>query len=415
MFIIAKEKINSKDVQNNLWTLLSSGAASLNAAVMFFITVRTIGLDEAGFLSFAMAVASLFQIIAMFGIRHYQSTDIKQEHSFNSYLGLRFCSVLLASMSVAVYLFIVGNNMTRTLIIVLAYLYYLADAIADVFMGDLQQKSLMRVAGRMRVCAYASCILVFSATSIITQSLITSLAVMCITIYMNYIIWIWIYRKNFKGVRAKFDVRAIKTLTYNIWPFIIGSFTFSFVVSTPKYFLESLWTDETVAMYSIFLLPVTLLALLSNSFFSGAEITKSAEIFSAGSAKALSQRLNKQILLALCFSAAMFLCLFTFGIPLFSWMYGTDLSPYSREYLIMGFGGVMVSVKAALGACMTVLRKQRTSLLINVTVSLVTVPVTWFVISRLGVLGAVFSNLIFFAPLAIVTYIVCRSTLKKMI
>ena len=406
-------RLNTPGFQNNLWTILASGVSSVYIFLIVFITVRTDGIAEAGIISFAAAVVGLFSTIIVFGVRHFQSTDIKQKYSFNTYLGMRVCSALLASMGILLFLLISRFSTIRLLVILLFFFIYLTDGFADVFMGDLQQKGKMRIAGRMRVCAFGSSIVVFAIASLITQSLIIPLLLSGIAVFSVYIIWIWIYRTGFKQVRVKFDMKVIKGLGIEVLPLLIGSFIYSYLLSAPKYFLGFLDSDESVAILAMILVPFTVLSLLVSTFFAGAEMTKTARIYLSEKKKDLLRRVYRQLLLAFILAAAFMLGSFTLGIPILSWIYNVDLSDFMHEFTLVTLLGATNTLLIPLSVSLIVVRRLKECTVILLVSAVTSSLLLWFLVPRYGIAGAVFSNLIVFILITIAYYVVFRIALKK--
>jgi O-antigen/teichoic acid export membrane protein len=408
------KKVNSPSFQNNLWTFLASGVFSVFVFLLVLITTRLIGLAEAGMVSFAAAVVTVVHSVVLFSVRAYQSTDINQEFSMHCYFGLRVCSAILASLLIGVFLLISRFETKRTTIILLLYFVFLTDGFADVFMGDLQQKGKMRIAGRMRVSALGIGIIAFTVIIMTTQNIIAALSLSGAGVFVSYIAWIWYYRHNFGKIRVKYDVGIIITLVKNVWPLFIGQFLFSYLYNTQKYYLGFLQTDEAVAILSILILPATALQLLSGSFFAGAEMTKTAQIYTSGQMNALGKRFNRQILFALAIAVVFILCAFTFGIPLLSLLFDVDLRPYTQEFIVVSFGSALFAFLAVLSASSVVLRVQRAWLYCIASMAIIVAPIMWIVVAHYGLTGAALTNLAILAPLTIMLFVLCRYRLGRL-
>ena len=408
------KKIFSVDYQNNFWTLLASGAVSAYSFLVILIVMRWVGLAEAGMVSFAVAVALFSTNIITFSVRIYQGSDTSQEYSLQSYLGLRICTAFLATIVVAVFLIVSRFDITRTIIVMLFYFIFLTFGFADVFMGDLQQKGKMRIAGRMQVCSFGLGFVAVSITLFTTQSLIVSLISSSIVIFLTFIAWIWFYQNHFGRIRVKYDVAVIKVLVRTVSPLFLSGLIFGFLYNMQKYYLGFLYTDESVAILTVLLMPVTALHQLSGSFFSGAEMTKTAEIFTSGQVKKLSRRINRQLLWASAISMFFMMCVFSFGEPLLSWLFAINLSPYRAEFIIVALGGAFLSIFSVLYSGMAVMRMQKAYLYAIFSVALVVAPLLWFIVARYGITGAAFTNLAFLTPLSVVLFMVCRNKLAKL-
>jgi len=403
------ERVNMTDFQNNLWTILASSASSVFSAAMFLVTVRTAGLAAGGILSFAVSITALLYVLVHFGVRPVQAVDVKQEYSLNSYLGLRLCTAFLAVMVILKFVLVGSFEADRVTVILSFFFIYLIDGIADVFMGDLQQNGKMRIAGRMRTCAFILSLITFSFVTFITSSLITALIVTDVIVLVVYLAFIWFHRKHFKRVRMRFDTSAVRALALNVLPLLILWLVVSYLTNAQKYFLGFLYSDEAVAVVAILMTPVIGLNLLSSSFFQGAEMTKTAQIYANGTINDLSKRVNHQLLVAAVLGAIFLLCSFTFGIPLLSWLFNADLSPYRREYAFLTLSGLSLVVIYISNMCILLLQLIKKLLAVMMIIAIIFTPAIWFLVSRHGMIGATFSHFVIQTAYSFASFIIYRT------
>jgi O-antigen/teichoic acid export membrane protein len=364
-------------------------------------------------LSYAAAISNLLYVIVLCGVRLFQSTDIHQEYRFITYLSLRTCTAALASLFMLIFLIVRDFDLITISIVVLYFLIFLADGYADVFMGDLQQKGKMRIAGRMRVCAFGIAYIVFVIAAISTRTLIVPLFFLCMILIGIYIIWIWVYRQQYGKIRVKMDIPALKNLVSTVLPLSLFVFFDTFLRNAQKYYLEILDSYESVAIYAILNQPIQILLLCCAAFFLGAEMTKTALLFADSQLDLLSKRINRQLLFAICLSIIFIVCAFTFGIPVLSWIFNTDLSPYRREFILLALGGSSSSLLSVLSAGMIVMRKQKNILACWVTIAVTSGPLMWVLVNRYGITGAAYSSLVIYIPLTIFCFITYRVSLKS--
>jgi len=406
-------KMNAPDFQNNFWTLMASGIVSAFNFIIKIIVVRAFGLADAGIFSFAVAVSGLSTVLFLYGVRSFQSTDIKQEFSLNSYVALRVITALFTMISVIVFIFVSRLELHRIIVVLLVCLIYWADAFADVFMGDLQQKGNMRIAGRMRVCAFTSSGVIFSITSFISRSLIVSLMISGVVVFVVYAGWIWVYRKQFRQVRVRPDISALKKLAASTTPIIIGGIVGTFLTMAQTYYLSFMHTDESVAVFTILMMPLTSLTILSHAFFLGAEMTKTAMIYATGQIERTSKRINGQLLLAIAVFIVFFVFVYFFGIPILSWLYNVDLSLYSNDFILLAVGGSFLLLFPVLGAAINVFRKQRAWMVTSIGMAFIVAPVNWMLVQRFEIRGAVYATLNIHLFLTVTAYILYRVSLRK--
>ena len=89
-----------------IWNTIGSG---MNAATTMILTVLTSwigGIEKSGIVGLGFGICFIFNTIASFEVRAYQSTDLKERFSFESYLGTRLETSLLSWLSCMIYIFI---------------------------------------------------------------------------------------------------------------------------------------------------------------------------------------------------------------------------------------------------------------------------------------------------------------------
>jgi len=405
-------KLHSPDTQNQLWTIISAGIFAIFPMLMMLIATRLVGLSFAGLLAHAAALSVLPRLVSLFAVRGYQNIDVKREFSFNNYLGLRTISASVSSLFFIIFLVVTGFEILHLLIILLFYFLYLVDVYADVFMGDLQQKGKMRIAGKMQASSFCAVLLAFSIIMFITQTILLALAIAGLVVFCSYIVWIWIYRDHFGAIRVKVDFSTIKKLAWAVLPLLIYGFIVSYLENAQKYYLSAFFSDDAVAIYAILMLPVSLLNLACVSFFLGAITTKTAVILADGQLNRFIKRINIQLLFAVGLFIPFILCVYFFGIPLLSWIYAVDLSPYQKQLMILSFGGIVRAPIFVLAPVLVILRKQKMLLYSVIFVALISGPLMWWLVLQYGISGAVFSNLVIYAPQAVIFYVAYHVALR---
>ena len=404
---------NSPDVQNQLWTIISSGTIAVFPFLIVFVTTRFVGLTVAGMLTYALALVELPRIITIFSVRHIQNMDVKQEFNFNIYLGLRTICAIVATMIFIIFLVIWRFEPFQLAVILVFYFIYLTDAYADVFMGDLQQKGKMRVAGKMQTSGFFAALLMFFVVLFTTDMMIPALITAGMVVFFVYISWIWFYRNHFGPIRVKIDFPAIKMLVMRVIPLLVGGLIIAYVFNAQKYYLEAFFTVDKVAIYGILMFPISLLNLACTSFFQGAIATKTAEVWVSGETKRFKRRVNLQLLFAVGLFIPFIVGVYFLGIPILSWVYAIDLSPYKPQLLILAVGGMARAPIYVLGPVFVLFGKEKTIFYCAILISAIAGPLMMFLVSRYGIYGAAFSNLVIFMPQAIMYVVIYRFAIKR--
>ena len=77
--VLEKTKNATRDAY--LWNGGSAITMALQSPVILAVANRTNGAEDAGIYSIAIAVANLMLFLGQYGLRRYQSSDIKQDFS----------------------------------------------------------------------------------------------------------------------------------------------------------------------------------------------------------------------------------------------------------------------------------------------------------------------------------------------
>ena len=106
------------------------------------------GFEDAGVLSVAMSVSATVQTLAMFGIRSYQVSDLKNKYTDTCYVGFRTLTCALAMIVCVIFSLVSGYLGGQLLAICLFMLFRLAESYADVLHGIAQKNGRLDIAGK---------------------------------------------------------------------------------------------------------------------------------------------------------------------------------------------------------------------------------------------------------------------------
>lgn len=406
-------RLRNPDIQNQLWTIISAGVSSIYMSLLILITTRSVGLGMAGLIAFAVALCDPLKTIALFGGRSYQCTDVRQEFNFNVYMGFRTITTGFATIIFLAILLVSQFELYMIIVLVLVYFVNITEAYADVFEGDFQQKGKMRLAGRMKTSAFLTALSAYAIVVVISGNILLALAASGASLLFVYVGWIWMTRFHFGAVRVRFDILAIRKLGFAVFPLLVSGVLSVFLNNAQKYYLNAYVSEEAVAVFTIIILPVSLLNLFFTFFFSGAEVTRTAEILASGDMKKLIRRVNLQMLLALGFCIPFMAAMAFGGINILSWLYNVDLTVYRTHIFILSLGALFMAPNRVLGPVLTAMRYQKMFMYTMLGMTATAGPLMWWLVMNHGLVGAAFINIAIQLPLLIVVYLTYRVACKR--
>ena len=405
-------KLRSPEFQNHIWILAAMLIATPFAQVLGLITTRLVGLESAGMISYAVSVTNIFLVFVIFSANQIQMVDVREEFCFKEYLGFRTATAVTATVAMVIFLFVARFEWYQKAVISLYYFIFLTDAYANVFMTDFHQKGMIRIMGRMRASGFGAAVLAFFLTVVITGSVAVSLSVAGVLLLVIYVMWIWLYREHFGAIRVRIDLSAIKRLVLAVLPILVLTFIMTYLGYAPPIYLGEFRSFETVAIYAILITPAALFQILLHTMLFGAPLPKTSEAYASGELARFSKRVHVLLLLVAVTAVPFLAVTYFIGIPLLTWLYNTDLSPYLRQLMIISVGGLFTTAAPIVGMALIIMRKQKAYMYSFIAVGAVCGPLVGYLVWRFGIDGAVLSNLVVFAPLTIVVYTAFRRLLR---
>lgn len=386
------------------WNLVSSMLFAFQSVIILTVLTRTVGIEKSGIFTIAYASASLFLFIGKYGVRHYQVSDVGNDHTFKDYLTARVISVtamVLVSIVYALHGVLVKDySVEKSLIVFFVCLLKVPDAIEDVYYGEYQRKGRLDIGAKAMSLRYVVTILGLLLMVVITHNLLFSLIIMtCISCglmcYLLHLTW-----PSFT-LEGKQSWHSVKQIFLACFPLFIGSFLSQYIGNAPKYAIDAHLGDELQACYGFVSMPVFVIGLLSNVVFTPI-IYVMAENWAKNNKKAFMARIGKQILVVMAITLVCIAGAYLLGIPVLSILYNTDLSLYKGELLILLVGGGFLALSGLLNTVLTIMRFQYQLFWGYVVTSLIALIGSDEVVCNWGMRGAAWLYTFLMAALSVI-------------
>lgn len=356
--------LKSKNIERDsyFWNMTGGLLTAFQSVIMLMILTRVMGLKEAGIFTIAVADANLFLTIGKYGMRNFQVSDVREQFSFEEYRASRiFTSMLMIIVSVGYVLYVGQRNgytFEKSITIIWMCLLKFISAVEDVYHGLYQQKNRLDMAGKELTIRLGLTIMIFGVTLFILHNLSAAIIVATFVSFSLFLVfnkWMFVeFRDNSHGI----DMKKVYLLLRLCFPLFVGSFLSFYIGNAPKYAIDAMLTDELQACYGFIAMPVFVISLL-NGFVFNPILHKISILWSEKKIKKFNKTVFQQmgiiaIITLICLSGAYLL-----GIPVLSWLYNTDLTPYKTELLILLLGGGFLGLSGFLNTINTIIRQQR--------------------------------------------------------
>ena len=404
---IKKHLLNDKNIERNgyIWNMAGSLMNAFQSVFLLIIINRALGDTDSGIFNIAYANANLFLNMGKYGMRYYQVSDVKHEHSFGDYFTSRVISsgaMIITSLIFVVYSALVNSYSSyKTWILVFMCIFKIIDCFEDLYGGQYQNHGRLDVGGRIVFIRAFFMVVVFGAFIIILKNMLWALI---ITVITNAILWLYLTAISYKEVNVhitKHSAKNIKSLLWKCFPLFIGAFLSFYIGNAPKYAIDAVMTDAEQASYGFIAMPVFVVGLLNNFIFNP-QIVGMTKLWQNGETGKFVKRVVRQIGIVFGLTLCCIIGAYLIGIPVLSALYATDLAPYKWELLILLLGGGFLGLTGLLNASITIIRFQKSLFWGYLVVALAAFFLSNRVVKEYGIRGAsiLYTSLMAFLTLA---------------
>lgn len=375
------------------WNMMGSLVNAATSVVLLMMVTRTLGDEKAGIFSLGFSVSLMMQTVGVFEVRPFQSTDIYKQFTFSQYFSFRLLSCLLMLICAIGYVLVNAFSAEKAWVILLLCILKCVEAVCDVFNGQAQQNERLDIAGfslSVRVCVYC---VGFLLSLLLTRNLLLSCAVM--TVFA--LLWLLFFDvktgKYFEKCRLDFQKSALLGIFKACFPLFLASFLMMYINNAPKFSVDAYLSDEYQTYYGIIFMPASVINLFSLFAFRPL-LTKLTAMWNENRQKVFLLTVGKLILWILFVTAAALTAGWLLGIPVLTLLYGTDLSAYKAELMVVLVGGGFNALCVLLYYMITVMRRQKYVLIGYVVAALTAYFAGDRFVRAYGLMGASYTYLL---------------------
>lgn len=384
--------------------------------LLTIVVTQLVGVHLAGMFSLAFVTGSLLMIIANYGVRTFQVSDLNEAYSFSDYQLNRWITCAFMVVVGILYCMVRGYEQEMFTISLGVYVYKMIDGLADVYEGRLQQLDKLYLAGISQAFRSVLVLVVFSLLLFITHNLSVSCVAMAIAAFVSFL-FLTFPLALFETPKSKrASVNNVKQLFKHCFPLFVALFMYSLIDNMPKFVMEGVLSYDNQLYFNALYFPAQMI-LLSIGLVYKPLLVRMAEAW-ADPAK------HKRFDLSICAIMAVIVVLTLvvalimawIGIPLMSFMYGLDFEPFRGLCFIMLAAGGVTAAIDFLYQVITVLRRQKDVTRLYIITFGFSVFVPILLINFTGLPGAVIGYLIVMCILLVLLvseYISIRMNFEK--
>jgi O-antigen/teichoic acid export membrane protein len=409
---------NGRNIEQKgfLWNMISS---IINSGISFLLVIIvnwTVGSTAGGIFGYANPISLWMLTLGNFGMRNYQSTDVKEKYSFGTYLGSRIISsaaMIIVSIIYIVYGVIAKDHaLEKALVTLFLCIMRISDAVEDVYDALYQKHGRLDVGGRMwtyRVVLYT---IAFALILILTKNLAAATLGLTVVSTVSLFLFIPLVKELFESDKPDFSISPIVQLFKECLPLFLGAFLLVYISMAPRNAIDTQLDEISQNIYSILSMPCFVINLLIGFVIRPALVELSNKWHAtdkSGFVKLCSKLLGYTVIITIFVVAAGYWV----GVPILTIMTNVDLLPYRDVFAVLLLGGGVYAFAMVLQTILTTMRHQY-ALLIGFGAA----AVSGFIISpvmvrNFGIHGAAYSYVIASMVMCIVFIAIAAAVLLK--
>lgn len=387
-----------------IWNIIGSGAWGMVFPLLTIIITQLVGAELAGMFSLAFVTGMLLMIVANYGVRTFQVSDLDEAHSFSDYQINRWITCAIMLLVGVVYCMIRGYGSEMFTISIGVYIYKMIDGLADVYEGRLQQVDKFYLAGVSQAFRSVVVLIAFSICLLITRDIGASSIAMAIAAVASLVVLTFPLAmfETPKSPRGNFD--SVIGLFKQCFPLFIALFMYALIDNMPKFVMEGVLSYDNQLYFNALYFPAMGILMTVGTIY------KPLLVRIANTWADPAQRKRFDLVTVVIFAVIIALTLGSvvvmgwIGIPIMSFLYGIDFEQFrGLSYIMLAAGGVTAAIDF-LYQVITVLRRQKSVMRLYVITFGFSLFIPMLLISFTGLPGAVIGYLIVMTILLVLLF-----------
>ncbi len=348
-----------RTTRDYVWNTVGVGIWGMVFPLLTIIVTQLVGVEQAGMFSLAFVTATLLMIVANYGVRTYQVSDVGETHSFSDYQINRWITCILMMVAGVVYCMIRGYQNDMLFISMGVYLYRMVDGLADVYEGRLQQVDKLYLAGFSQAFRSLVAFVVFSVCLLITRNLGVASIAMAIAAAATFVVLTFPLTLFETPKSRKWKIGSIGMLFKQCFPLFIALFLYALIDNMPKFVMEGVLPYDSQLYFNALYFPAQGI-LLTVGFVYKPLLVRMANVWADPEKRKRFDLIIVAILaMIIVLTLGVAFVMNWFGIAVMSFMYGVDFEQFRGLCFIMLAAGGVTAAIDFLYQTITVLRRQR--------------------------------------------------------
>lgn len=326
--------------------------------ILTVIITQLVGVEQAGMFSLAFVTASLLMIVANYGVRTFQISDLNETHSFSDYQVNRWATCVIMVIVGVAYCSVRGYTGDMFTISLGVYLYKMVDGLADVYEGRLQQVDKLYLAGASQAFRSVVVLVVFSLCLLITHNLPVACIAMAIAAAATFVVFTFPLALFETPKSRRASLGSVTDLFKQCFPLFIALFMYALIDAMPKFVMEGVLSYDNQLYFNALYFPAQGILLTIGLIYKPLLVRMAEAWADPEKRKKFDLIIVAIIAIIVVLTAGTALVMGWIGIPVMSFLYGLDFEQFRGLLFIMIAAGGVTAAIDFLYQVITVLRRQ---------------------------------------------------------
>lgn len=395
-----------------IWNTLGSFVESLLSAVLLMFCTRLNGTEIAGMFSISFATATILNAIGDFGIRIYQVTDTNRKYKFGDYLLARVFVVITMVIIGILFVNISGYTAEKLWICIALIMFKVIDNLSETYQGEFQLRNRLDLGGKSMVIRVSSSLIIFFITDVITKNVIFSCITFVLTNLTLFLLWDVRILSKFQKLEIKYDKNNIKEILLECLPLAISTGLSLYIINATKYAIDNFGDYTMQTYFNVIYMPTFVINLVS-AFVIKPFLKPFGDLWNSKEYLKFIKSISLIILILAGATICIDIACALLGVPVLSFIYGIDLSPYKMEMILLVISGFFYASATVMLYALSTIRKQKLTTIAYIITSVIALIASNICVNKWQMKGAIVSNMITTVTLFVLLVIFFLYELKK--
>lgn len=405
-----------RTVKDYLCNALGQACMGLMFPLLTILVSQICGCDSAGQFSMAFVVASVFQFIALFGVRTFQVSDVSEQDSFAAYQLQRMLTCIIMAAMSWIYLTLRHDSELMSSLLISLMTFKLIDSLADVYEGRLQQCDKLYLAGISQAIRCGGACFVFMLVLILFRDVQTATRALALFAGVSFVIITYPLAKFETPKSRGWEAIELSELFYECFPAFLGQFLFALIDTSPKFIMEAILDYQQQLYFNALYFPAMAIVLVAALVYKP-QLMKLSMLWTQSDN---TKRFDTQTFIIatsiIGITVLMAFIMWNWGATLNGILYGVSFKHLQLEQLGMVIAGGLSACIDFFFQLLTIIRKQAnafTSYLISFGFVIICSLICITTLRFSGAVGSYVGAMILLCMLLCLQYVHARKTIQQ--